>query len=170
MGVAFVIVMGVAGCGKSTVGMLLADRLGVPFADADDFHSEDNKRKMASGIGLSDSDRQPWLEELAKLLAGWKETGSGGVLACSALKEKYRDALRSSGTSPLFVYLEIEKEVARARLAERSEHYMKPVMVDSQFATLEVPHGKDALAISAMNSPAQIVSHIIECLAASSPS
>src|SRR5579875_2682123 len=134
-----VVLMGVSGSGKTTIGTLLAERTGATFADADDYHPLANKQKMAAGQPLNDDDRQPWLEELNRLLRGWKEEGKSGVLACSALKEKYRTTLSSGmpAGAVQFVLLDGSKEMIAERLQQRHHEYMNPKLLDSQFATLE---------------------------------
>ena len=130
------VVMGVSGSGKSTVGELLADRLGVPFADGDDLHSAENVAKMASGIPLDDVDREPWLQSIAQWVRAHAE--SGGVITSSALKRKYRDVLR--GDYVVLVYLAGTRELFASRIAERRGHFMPAALLDSQLATLEPPH------------------------------
>lgn len=131
------VVMGVSGSGKSTVGAALSQRLRVPFADADDFHPEANIAKMASGEPLDDSDRWPWLEEIGRWLAEHAESGAGGVMSCSALKRKYRDQLRHHAPATTFVLLEGSREVIERRQAARPGHFMPSSLLTSQFATLE---------------------------------
>ncbi|AMJ64168.1 gluconokinase [Hymenobacter sp. PAMC 26628] len=134
-----IIVMGVSGSGKTTVGQLLAARLGLPFYDGDDFHPAANVAKMAAGYPLTDEDRAGWLATLAANLGQWRAAG-GAVLACSALKEAYRQTLQAGAGAPLsWVFLDTDVEVLRARLAARQGHYMKADMLDSQLATLEKP-------------------------------
>jgi gluconokinase len=144
-----IVVMGVAGSGKSTVGKALAGALGWRFVDADDHHSAANVAKMARGEPLDDADRWPWLDELHSLIAGALVNGGGLVLACSALKASYRARLAGAeaGGRVRFVYLAGTPELLRARLAERPGHFMKPGMLDSQLATLEPP--ADALDVDA---------------------
>jgi gluconokinase len=131
-----ILVMGVSGSGKSTVGAALAQRLGVPFADADDFHPPANIAKMTAGIPLDDDDRYPWLDLIGRWLA--ERRNEGGVMSCSALKRKYRDQLRSHCTETEFVHLSGSPEVIAARRASRPGHFMRASLMASQFATLEL--------------------------------
>jgi carbohydrate kinase (thermoresistant glucokinase family) len=157
-----VVLMGVSGSGKTTIGTLLAERAGTVFADADDYHPAANKAKMAAGNPLNDEDRQPWLEMLNGLLRGWFETGKGGVLACSALKEKYRETL--AGGMPQgavsFVLLDGSKELIAERLAARQHEYMNPKLLESQLATLEKP--KDAFTVVNDKAPSEVVEEILK--------
>ena len=137
------IVMGVAGCGKTTIGSKLAESLGVLFLDADDFHPEANLKKMSSGIPLDDSDRTPWLESLREEL----RSNRGCVLACSALKQNYRSMLEDADRNTVFIMLDISKETARRRLLSRANHFMPEALIDSQFDSLERP--TDALVVDA---------------------
>ena len=130
-----VVVMGVSGSGKSTVGAALARRLRVPFADADDFHPPANIAKMTAGEALDDDDRHPWLESIGEWLADHAE--SGGVMSCSALKRQYRDQLRHHAPATEFVHLHGSREVIARRQASRPGHFMPPALLASQFATLE---------------------------------
>lgn len=129
-----IVVMGMSGSGKSTVGAALAQRLGVPFADADDFHPPANIEKMTAGIPLDDDDRHPWLDAIGRWLA---QHGDGGVMSCSALKRKYRDQLRSHCLETEFVHLSGTPEVIAARQSSRPGHFMPASLMASQFATLE---------------------------------
>jgi gluconokinase len=159
-----VVLMGVSGSGKTTIGTLLAERAGTVFADADDYHPKANKEKMAAGHPLNDEDRQPWLETLNGLLRQWYETGEGGILACSALKEKYRETLEAgmpAGTVK-FVLLDGSKELIAERLARRNHEYMNPKLLDSQLATLEKPSENEALSVVNDRSPKEIVTKILE--------
>ena len=128
------VVMGVSGSGKSTVGAALAQRLRVPFADADDFHPPANVAKMTAGVPLDDHDRHPWLESIGGWLA---EHADGGVMSCSALKRKYRDQLRHHAHGVAFLLLHGSPEVIRTRQASRPGHFMPASLLSSQFATLE---------------------------------
>src|SRR3954470_11847504 len=129
-----IVVMGVSGSGKSTVGAALAQRLRVPFADADDFHPEANIAKMTAGHALNDDDRRPWLESIGGWLA---EHGSGGVMSCSALKRAYRDQLREHCPDVDFLHLAGTPEVIGRRQASRPGHFMPASLLASQFETLE---------------------------------
>ena len=157
-----VVLMGVSGSGKTTIGTLLAQRTGTIFADADDYHPQSNKDKMRAGIPLNDEDRQPWLEILNGLLRGWNQSGDGGVLACSALKEKYRQTLENGIPSNAisFVWLDPSKKVLEERLATRHHAYMNPNLLDSQIATLEPP--TDALRMADDGTPDQVVDQILQ--------
>ena len=137
------IVMGVAGCGKTTIGSKLARSLGVLFLDADDFHPEANLKKMSSGTPLDDSDRIPWLEILREEL----RSNRSCVLACSALKQNYRSILEDTDRNTVFIMLDISKETARRRLLSRANHFMPEALIDSQFDSLERP--TDALVVDA---------------------
>jgi gluconokinase len=130
-----VVMMGVSGSGKTTVGAALAQRLRVPFADADDFHPEANIAKMSAGIPLDDDDRAPWLRAIAQWLV--EHAATGGVASCSALKRAYRDVLSGAAHRAVYVHLHGDREVLAARVAGRPGHFMPAALVDSQFATLE---------------------------------
>ena len=156
-----VVLMGVSGSGKTTIGTLLAERVGAVFADGDDYHPLANKQKMAAGHPLNDEDRQPWLEVLNRLLREWFATGKSGVLACSALKASYRATLQAEMPKGAvsFVLLELSKEMLEARLAERKHEYMNPGLLESQLATLEMP--SDAVRVMNDRSPDEVVSQIL---------
>ncbi|GAA2438296.1 gluconokinase [Streptomyces macrosporus] len=128
-------VMGVSGSGKTTVGTALAERLGVPYAEADDFHPPENVAKMASGVPLTDEDRRPWLDAIA----GWLEDRGegGGVVTCSALRRRYRDRLRRAAPELFFVHLDGSPELIAGRMAARKGHFMPPALLRSQIETLE---------------------------------
>lgn len=131
------VVMGVSGSGKSTIGAALSQRLRVPFADADDLHPEANIAKMARGEPLDDSDRWPWLEEVGRWLADRTAAGTGGVMSCSALKRSYRDQLRHHAPETTFVLLEGGRDIIERRQASRPGHFMPSSLLTSQFSTLE---------------------------------
>jgi gluconokinase len=130
-----IVVMGVSGTGKTTVGRLLAERLGVPYAEADDFHPAANIAKMSAGTPLNDDDRGPWLDAIGAWAAGRR--GQGGVVSCSALKRRYRDRLRAADPGLFFVHLRGDRALIARRLDERRGHFMKRALLDSQFADLE---------------------------------
>src|SRR5690242_11344049 len=155
-----IVLMGPAGAGKTTVGKLLADALGWSFLDADEFHSAANVEKMRHGISLTDADRGPWLSSIRSALEASYLAGTSVVLACSALKEEYRQGLvpDRAKNSVQFVYLHAPPEVLRMRLATRVGHYAGPALLDSQLATLEEP--RHALWVDASEDPPTIVARI----------
>jgi len=159
--------MGVSGCGKTTVGVALASALGWPFLDADDFHPRENVAKMAAGTSLTDEDRWPWLERIAAELRAILSRGGHAVLACSALKQAYRDRLARAGDIR-FVHLEGDYETIAARLQSRQHRYMPPTLLASQFAVLEPP--ADAIEIDVRLPVAAQVDQIREALAAGATS
>lgn len=156
-----ILLMGVAGAGKTTVGKLLASQLGWEFADADDYHSAANVEKMRHGIPLTDADRAPWLEALRALISDWLTARKNAVLACSALKQSYRDSLRVS-PEVCIVYLRVSTQVLHQRLRDRHGHFMTEAMLQSQLAALEEPEG--AVIIDADSPPAKIVAEIMSRL------
>lgn len=153
-----IILMGVTGCGKTLIGGLLSERLGLPFFDGDSFHPPANIEKMSSGIPLNDEDRKPWLEALSNHLAEQENKG-GCILACSALKKSYRDILdKKKKINVRFVYLKGTSELIGQRLTLRDNHYMPPRLLRSQFEALEEPD--DAITVSVDPSPKTIVEEI----------
>jgi gluconokinase len=152
-----VIVMGTTGSGKTTVGSLLANRMGWLFADGDDFHPSANVEKMKHGIPLTDEDRMPWLKTLHDQIVQWIAEGRDAVLACSALKQSYRDELKA-GPEVKFVYLKGSYELFSTRVLGRKGHFAKQDLIASQFATLEEP--ADAITVDARPSPEGIVEEI----------
>jgi gluconokinase len=157
-----VVLMGVSGAGKTTVGQALARQLQWRFADADDFHSAANVAKMHAGIPLTDADRAPWLAALHQAIVSWLAAHENVVLACSALKATYRAQIVVSPEVKL-IYLRVGREVVAVRLAHRQHHYMNPALIDSQFATLEEP--ADAVAVDASLTTKEVVLNIRRALA-----
>ena len=163
----FVVVMGVSGSGKSTIGRLLAQRLGCSFYDGDDYHPPANVAKMAAGLPLDDTDRAGWLAELARLIAEGLARDEDGVIACSALKRQYRDVLCIDRQRVRFVYLRGDFAAIWARLQSRKGHFMKAPMLQSQFDALEEPEG--AVVVDTSLEPVQVIDRILEQLMARSP-
>jgi len=160
-----IVVMGVCGSGKSTVGLLLAKRLGWPFIEGDELHPRTNVEKMRRGEALCDDDRWPWLERIAGSIAEHQNRGKSVVVTCSALKRAYRDRLRTAGTPLYFVHLRGEPGLLAERMAERREHFMPPGLLDSQLATLEVPENcENVLEIDVKLPPHGIVDHICSAM------
>lgn len=157
---ALFVIMGVSGSGKTTVGTLLAERLGLPFADADTFHSPENVAKMAAGQPLTDEDRAPWLVAIGSWLDIRRTTG--GVVTCSALKRAYRDQLRA-GRSLRFIYLCGAEELLAERLRARRGHFFQANLLESQLAALEVPASEEQIAMISIDiSPRAIVDAIVD--------
>ncbi|WP_367324302.1 gluconokinase [Streptomyces sp. HUAS ZL42] len=159
-----VVVMGVAGTGKTTIGPLLAARLGVPYAEADDFHPPANIAKMSAGVPLDDADRWPWLDAIGAWAHG--RAGLGGVVSCSALKRSYRDRLRAAAPGIVFVHLTGDRKLVADRMAHRRGHFMPHALLDSQFATLQ-PLGADeaGVAVDVSGSPQEITDRAAKALA-----
>jgi len=153
-----VIVMGVSGAGKTTIGRALASSLGWEFHDGDDLHTEASKLKMHRGIALDDADRAPWLRAIRELIVSMLDGGSNGVVACSALKQSYRDELVVDPGSVKVVYLRGTKELIAGRLHNRGGHFMNPALLQSQIDTLEEP--REAIVIDASAAPEAIVGMI----------
>ena len=156
----FIIVMGVSGSGKTSVGKVLAEHLKWDFYDADDFHPPENVAKMAIGIPLDDSDRAPWLAALHDLISSSLKQNKSGVLACSALKERYRQQLMNGSDGVQLVYLKGSYDLIWSRMETRSDHYMKPQMLHSQFDALEEP--SNALTVDISLSVEEIVQFVIQ--------
>lgn len=154
--------MGVCGCGKSTIGGLLAQQLGWAFRDGDDFHPPANVAKMKSGTPLNDDDRRPWLQGIRRFMDETEAAGQSTVMACSALREIYRDVLGRNQPWVRFVYLSGSRELLAERMRARSGHYMPPVLLDSQLAILEVP--ADAITMDIAQPPAELVAEVIRKL------
>jgi gluconokinase len=172
MAVTALVVMGVSGSGKSTIGNKLAARLRWPYADGDTFHSPENVAKMAAGIPLTDADRWPWLQTVERWMAERLRTGSSCVVACSALRKSYRDLLRGAtdgipGGVVRFVFLDVDRDLLLQRLLERHGHFMHADMLDSQLATLETPSAAEhsiTIPITEDVEPCSTVDEIIATL------
>jgi gluconokinase len=155
-----VVVMGVSGSGKSTVGALLAEALCMRFIDADDLHSDANKKKMAAGIPLDDLDRKPWLDEIGRILAGGRI-----VVACSALRKSYRDGFRAIAPQTAFIALHGTRELLESRMSTRDHEYMPVTLLDSQLATFEPPgEAEGAIGFDVALPPEEIARRAIERL------
>lgn len=156
------VIMGVAGCGKSSLGGALAEHLQLPLIEGDDHHSEASRAKMRDGVPLTDSDRAGWLDILAGLLA---QRPQGTVLTCSALRKTYRSRLRAANPALRFVFLSISPEQARQRVAARASHFFNTALVDSQFATLEDPGAEQGvLTLDARRPLPELVSEVARWL------
>lgn len=162
-GAPVVVVMGVAGTGKTTVGRLLAEALGLPYAEADAFHPRANVAKMAAGTPLDDGDRMPWLDAIGAWAHG--REGHGGVVSCSALKRSYRDRLRAAAPHLFFLHLTGDRALIGARMRERVDHFMPPSLLDSQFATLEpLQPDERGAAVSVAVDPAEVTRRAVAAL------
>ncbi|MFD4873689.1 gluconokinase [Streptomyces sp. NPDC058420] len=158
-----VVVMGVAGTGKTTIGPLLAARLGVPYAEGDDFHPPANIAKMSAGHPLTDEDRWPWLDAIGSWAHG--RSGLGGVVSSSALKRSYRDRLRAAAPGVVFVHLTGDRALIEDRMAHRHGHFMPTALLDSQFATLQPLEADEAgVAVDVTGSPEQIAERAMTAL------
>jgi gluconokinase len=157
-----VILMGVAGSGKTAAGVQVAQKLGWIFLDADNFHPAANIEKMKHGIPLNDEDRAPWLQRLHDELQHQIAEGHSVILACSALKESYRKVLRDEVSPPTFVYLDVDLQTIRDRLQHRTEHFFPKELMQSQFATLEKP--QDAIIVDARKPLEEVVEQVIQAL------
>lgn len=158
-----IVVMGVAGTGKTTIGPLLAARLGVPYAEGDGFHPPANVAKMAAGIPLDDEDRRPWLDAIGAWAHG--RAGRGGVVSCSALKRAYRDRLRAAAPGIVFVHLTGDRSLVEDRMAHRQGHFMPTVLLDSQFATLQpLERDETGIGVDVSGSPEEIASRALVAL------
>ena len=160
-----VIVMGVSGSGKTTVAVMLAGALGVDFLEGDDLHPRSNVEKMKSGTPLTDADRLPWLQAIARQIDDWRSQGKSGVVTCSALKRAYRHILIGERLEVRLVYLRGSYELIHQRMAARHEHFMPVGLLQSQFATLEEPGADERpIVVDVAGSPPDIVAEIIRRL------
>ncbi|MEU1077869.1 MULTISPECIES: gluconokinase [unclassified Streptomyces] len=158
-----VVVMGVAGTGKTTIGPLVARALGVPYAEGDDFHPPANVAKMSAGVPLEDEDRRPWLDAIGR----WahERAGLGGVVSSSALKRAYRDRLRAAAPGLVFLHLTGDRELIERRMGERQGHFMPAALLDSQFATLQPLQADEAgVAVDVAGTPEDITDRAVAAL------
>lgn len=164
------IVMGVSGSGKSTVGELLAQRLGWEMIEGDRLHPPANVEKMRRGVPLDDADRAPWLDKIGEQLRAWASAGRSGIMTCSALKRAYRDRILAARPDVRFVFLKGSEELIRRRVSARRHEYMPASLLRSQFETLEEPlPGEPVITIDATDPPEVEVQRIIETLGLSEP-
>jgi carbohydrate kinase (thermoresistant glucokinase family) len=160
------VVMGVSGSGKSTVATILARRLGWPFEEGDSLLSPSSIAKMSAGLPLTDADRGDWLLKVAEWVEARLDHGESGLITCSALKRRYRDVINRRGAGVVFVFLAGSKETIAARLAARSEHFMPPVLLDSQLADLEEPAPDEpAIRVEIDQVPEAIAQEVLERIA-----
>lgn len=161
-----IVVAGVSGSGKTTIGALLAERLGWEYAEADAFHSEANIAKMASGHPLTDADRLPWLQAIAAWIDERLAAGGSGVVSCSALKRRYRDLLAGGRPDVAMVLLDGDRDLIAARMKARKGHFFKETLLDTQFADLELPSpDEDVVLAPITGTPEETVAHILKALA-----
>ncbi len=164
-----IVVMGICGSGKTTLGRLLAEHLGYRFVEGDDYHTPEHVAKMAAGKPLSDADRWPWLRRLSEAMGEWDEAGENVVVSCSALRRDYRALLRKGAPDVRFIFLEGAVELVRERMASREGHFMPVALIDSQIEALEDPRGEvGVIAVDINATPAKIVNRVIEGLRAAS--
>ncbi|MFF0449134.1 gluconokinase [Streptomyces sp. NPDC004609] len=163
-----VVVMGVAGTGKTTIGPLLARALGVPYAEGDDFHPPENIAKMSAGTPLGDDDRWPWLDAIGQWAHG--RAGAGGVVSSSALKRAYRDRLRAAAPGAVFLHLTGERELIERRMAGRRGHFMPTRLLDSQFAALQpLDADESGVAVDVSGTPEEITARALAALGRPTP-
>ena len=160
-----VVVMGVSGSGKTTVGIALADSLGWEFVDGDDLHPPANVSKMAAGVPLTDDDRWPWLEAIGRWIDVRRSSGAGAVVACSALRRSYRDLLRRGRPEVVFCHLAVDADHLRERLAQRRGHYMPASLLASQLSSLEpLDEDEPGVTVSAEGGPADVLAAALDAL------
>ena len=157
--------MGVSGCGKTTIGLMLAEHYGTVFIDADDLHPASNKKKMASGMPLDDQDRAPWLRKVGRAIADAVAAGTPPVAACSSLKRSYRDGLREAAPEAFFAHLAGSFDVLSERVSHRAHEFMPPTLLRSQFATLEpLAHEERGATVSFELTADQMVQQIVRAV------
>ncbi len=162
-----IVMMGICGSGKTTLGRLLAERLRVDFVEGDDYHTRENVAKMAQGQPLTDQDRWPWLRRLGAAVAQWAVEGKDVVVSCSALRRDYRNLLRAAAPGIRFVFLDGAVELVRRRMADRQDHFMPVALIESQIAALEDPRGEPGvIAVGIAGRPEEIVDAIAAALQA----
>ncbi len=160
-----IVIAGVSGSGKTTIGTLLAERLGWDYAEADSFHSEANLAKMREGHPLTDADRAPWLRTIAAWITARLDSGRPGVVTCSALKRKYRDLLTAGNPAVAMVLLDGDRDLIAARMKARKGHFFKETLLDTQFADLELPTpDEDVFTAPITGTPAETVDQISKAL------
>lgn len=165
MSASFIVLMGVSGCGKTTLARQLAERIGGTYLEGDDFHPPENKGKMGKGIPLTDEDRWPWFQTLNRVARETLERGSIPVMSCSALKRSYRDALFDQFNHPRLIFLEGSFELIKSRMDRRDHEYMTSALLESQFATLEAPESDEkALALSIADTPGELIEQALSWL------
>ena len=157
-----ILIMGVTGSGKTLLGQMLAARLNFIFVDADNYHSAENMKKMQIGQPLTDEDRLPWLIDLSRIIDKWLANGQNGILACSALKEEYRRMLIDQPSRTKVLFLKGSYDLIARRLAERKDHFMNPVLLRSQFVTLQEPD--NAICLDASLPPDQLLELALKSL------
>lgn len=163
--VTHLVIMGVAGCGKTTAAISLGTLTGWPVAEADDFHPQANIDKMSAGIPLTDEDRWPWLESLRDWMGQQAERGSSSIVTCSALKRSYRDLLSKAPGRVLFIHLVAEQDALRTRMEQREGHFMPPELLPSQFATLEdLAEDEDGIVVESLATPEETLNAILAAL------
>ncbi len=159
------VVMGVAGSGKTTVGKLLAERLGWLYQEGDALHPPENVAKMSAGVPLGDADRAPWLRRIADRIDAWRGSGQAGVVTCSALKRVYRDVIVGDRSDVRLVHLRGSRDLIGRRMAARKGHFMPTALLDNQFATLQDPSPEErAIAVDVSATPAELVDEILRRL------
>jgi carbohydrate kinase (thermoresistant glucokinase family) len=160
-----IVVMGVSGSGKTTVAAMLAGALGARFLEGDDVHPRANVEKMRSGTPLTDADRLPWLEAIARQIDAWRAGGEKGVVTCSALKKAYRDIIVGNRPEVALVYLKGSRDLIQRRMVARHEHFMPVALLDSQFATLQEPGAEEhPVAVEIAGGPEELVAEIVRRL------